>query len=153
MADIAIRTLEMHPAFGFETDARFQCAAHAAEAKGKSPQGHRMWARPTVDTINSAKAFGYLPIINVIIGIASILFFSNSLSAHHSEEDKAQAKKFIIRSVLMILIGPLLLIPDAILTIRDAFAVKAYMAMHPEAAKIKLHFGNYIEPRIVANKA
>lgn len=138
------RTLEMYPAIGFISDARWQVAADQHEkAKpqaGKS--GHRMWARPTVDTLNGTKVLGYIPVINVIIGIIRILFFSKDYK-NQNTEDKANSKQHILRGVAEILVGPLLLIPDLIVTLRDRSVVKAYMSKHPEAAQIPLCYGNY----------
>lgn len=139
------RTLEMHPAFGFETDARWKVAAHQYEKKkgyktakpGEELHDYQIWARPTVNIMNDSKIWGYIPIINIIVGIARILFFAKNYQ-DCSAEDKWQFG----RGIAEILMGPLLLIPDLILTCRDNAVVKTYMFKHPEAAQIRLGNGN-----------
>lgn len=151
MADF--RTLEMYPAFGFETYDRWRVAAHQYEKKmgyetakpGEGLHNYQIWAKPIIDEINASKIWGYIPLVNIIVGIVRIMFYANNINDTTSE-DKPIAKWHMGRGIAEILIGPLLFIPDLILTCWDKSVVKAYLLKHPEAATIRLGNGYSLRP-------
>jgi hypothetical protein len=132
-----IRTLDIHPAFGFESVERWEVACNQRDEsliqKGKdlTDTTHRRWGPQRMALNNFSKIFAYIPGLNVIIGIARIIF---SLANNKSQDPvkKAIYARHIGRGIAEIFLGPLLLIADIVQTIRDKNVVQTYSQAHPE---------------------
>lgn len=78
---------------------------------------------------NLVRALGSIPGLNVIVGIAMAIFFSIAYSEVSDNEQlkKDRALAWIFRSVVTILVGPLLPIVDLIVTLVEMPRVDAVL--------------------------
>ena len=129
------RTLDIHPAFGFESNERWKVAVeqrdeHIRQAGGDPSQAtHRLWGQERMSVNNLSKIAGYFPLVNIIIGIARIII--NAQDHSRNPEKKAIIARHIWRGVAEICFGPLLAIPDIVQTILDNNVVQKYKRAHP----------------------
>jgi len=78
---------------------------------------------------NISKVIGYIPGLNVIVGIVRIILMLQNNSA--TPEKQAIIARHIYRGMAEICLGPLLLIPDIVQTIRDQCVVQDFKSSHP----------------------
>ena len=130
-----IRTLDIHPALGFETLERWNVAVNQRDEyitqKGANPKdaNHRIWGEERRVLNNFSKIAAYIPGLNLIIGIARIILSLRSKTTN--PEKKAINARHVYRGIAEIFLGPLLMIPDVVQTIRDKAVVQMYLKNHP----------------------
>ena len=116
-----IKTLDIHPVFGYETGERWVVAVHQRKAYDQ------LWDQQREILNNFSKVASYIPGVNVIVGLARIIYCSRDLYKTKDLEKKIINAWHIGRGVAEIFLGPLLIIADVIQTIRDRSLVNAYM--------------------------
>jgi hypothetical protein len=131
-------TLDIHPAFGFESKGRWDVAVeqrdeHIRQA-GRDPAQacHRLWGDERRSVNNISKIVGYFPLLNIVIGIARIII--NAQLRSQNPEKKAIIARHIWRGIAEICFGPILIIPDVVQTILDNNVVQKYKKAHPMPA-------------------
>ncbi len=116
-------------AFGWDTEAKSKVAISTLREENKietnkCPKAQLIkneWFR---GFSNAPKVLGYLPVLNVIVGISEIIF---GLSAGEEETTRPNNGLFwIARGVVTILTGPLLAVVDLAKTLYDWTIVEKY---------------------------
>jgi hypothetical protein len=128
-----IRNLDLLTPFGFESKSRWQVAIHQIEndPNKQVDDEHRLWGKEKMVSNNAAKILSYIPVLNVIIGVARIILFANNFEANSNHT------QHIFRGIADILLGPLMFIIDIIQTLRDQSVVNEYVKAYPNALLIQ----------------
>jgi len=125
-----VKTLEMYPAFGWETKECLEAAAAQKRARiNDDPETNENFSF----YLNIIKVAGYFPLVNVIMGLAVAYFANNDRNAemNSKEKDLKEVEHYTSmrsRGIQMIVFGPCLAVTDLLFTIRDQFALRAYKA-------------------------
>lgn len=135
------RTLDIHPAFGFESVDRWKVACHQRDEFIRKEKlqllgYHRLWGDSRAALNNFSKIAACIPGVNIIVGISRIILCAK-------ENPKLPLKqeinaRHIRRGFLEIFLGPLLLVIDMIQTIRDRALVKTYLEKYPHVKNYPL---------------
>lgn len=133
---VDIRTLDIHPAYGYEWQKRWLVAVTLRDDSlkqcGQDPKyaSHRLWGQERMGLNNVSKILSYIPLLHIIVGITRI--FLNSQDKSSSPEKQAISDRHFTRGCLEIFLGPLLIIVDIVQTIRDYWEVNAFIAKNKE---------------------
>jgi hypothetical protein len=117
------KTLDLHPAFGFEWGRRWNVAADQRDtsitARGGDPKNayHRQWSTPRMYGNNVAKALSYIPIFSILTGLGRMTMAY--LDRTNDPEKRAILNRHFTRGALEVLFGPLLLLADLAKTYSD----------------------------------
>ncbi|MCE2982010.1 MAG: hypothetical protein LW832_00445 [Parachlamydia sp.] len=129
------RTLDIHPAFGFETFDRWRVAVHqrdeALRIVGRNPDYyvHRLMGRVWLVLNNASKVLSYIPRINKVIGLLRIFLVTQDET--NDREKKAIIVRHIYRGAAEICLGCWLLPLDIFQTVRDSYLVESYLQHNP----------------------
>lgn len=114
--------LEFSPVYGYETVARLEAVFERPLVEGKEKD----YLTGIIRSNNITKIIGYIPVVNVIVGIVRIIF--HTYAYFYSSKNKALSAGFIRRGVAEVFLGPFVMIADILHTRRDDIKVKAYHA-------------------------
>lgn len=125
--------LYLGEAFGWETESRSKMIISQLREENKIVLSSTCPKRQLVKNdmfrlqSNSAKLLGYIPVINIIMGLMAIYY-----SSKDSTSGPNHRAMWIFRGIATILTGPLLIVADLAKTIFDQRIVAKYHREHPQ---------------------
>jgi hypothetical protein len=124
-------TLYLGDAFGWDTEYTAKVAILELKSKqlisvNRCVKAQLLVNQPIRWKANAVKILGYIPIVNVILGAAVIIYPPDNNKGCRPHNKQA----WIQRGIAMIVTGPLLAIVDLVKYIFDCKIVKQYLADH-----------------------
>lgn len=135
-----LRTLDIHPALGFETPDRWRVAVHQRDEKIRQTGGnpanfhHRLWSSERMLLNNVSKCLVCIPGVNVIVGIARAIINTANYYSTTNPEKQWICLSHLWLSLAEVLFGPAVFVAHCIQTVFDKHIVDAYLTEHPGIA-------------------